>query len=199
MRRTIVGLMMFAGMVISGPVVAGALEDGEADYRRGEFLGAYSKWRRLADGGDPAAQFRIAQMYYRGTGVPRDYAEASKWCRRAAEQGEAPAQLMLGYMYDKGLGVPQHFAEAFEWYRRAADQGDPVAQGNLGNMYFEGRGVARSYVQAHLYWNLAASRLPASAVEERRAAAKNRDGVVRMMTPAQVAEAQRLAREWRPK
>jgi hypothetical protein len=32
--------MMFAGLVLSGPAAAGTLEDGEADYRRGEFLGA---------------------------------------------------------------------------------------------------------------------------------------------------------------
>jgi len=189
---------MFAGLVLSGPAAAGTLEGGEADYRRGEFLGAYSKWRSLADGVDQVAQFKISQMYW-GIGVPRDYGEAVKRCRRAPEEGEAPAQLMLGYMCDKGQGVPQHFAEAFKRYRKAADQATPVAQGNLGNMYFEGCGVARDYVQAHLYWNLAASRLPASALEERRTAAKNRDGVVRMMTPAQVAEAQRLAREWNPK
>jgi TPR repeat protein len=76
------------------------------------------------------------------------------------------------------------------WYRKAADQGVIDAQFNLGIMYVYGSGV-QDYVQAHMWWNLA-------AVSGDEDAIKNRDKVAKKMTPAQIAEAQKLAREWKP-
>lgn len=52
---------------------------------------------------------------------------------------------------------------------------------------------------AHMWYNLAASRFPASEKKEQETAATNRETVASMMTSAQIAEAQRLARESRPK
>ncbi len=72
-----------------------------------------------------------------------------------------------------------------------------VAQYNLGFMYRKGQGVTQDYAQAHMWYNLAASRLPPG--ENRDKAVKNRDDVAKRMTPAQIAEAQKLAREWKPK
>ncbi len=84
-----------------------------------------------------------------------------------------------------------------KWYRKAAEQGNDSAQFNLGVMYTKGRGVPQDYVQAHMWYNLAAAGSPPG--EDRDSAAKNRDIVAERMTPAQIAEAQRLAREWKPK
>jgi TPR repeat protein len=83
-------------------------------------------------------------------------------------------------------------AEAMRWWRRAAEQGLAEAQTNLGNMYNNGEGVPQDSVLAHMWLNLAA----AQGQEE---AKTNRDIVAKRMTPAQLAEAQRLAREWKPK
>ncbi|MGA3098963.1 MAG: hypothetical protein ABSF25_21105 [Bryobacteraceae bacterium] len=58
-----------------------------------------SETRRLAEQGDAEAQDTLAYAYYRGQGVPQDYAEAAKWYRKAAEQGEAVAQHSLGTLY----------------------------------------------------------------------------------------------------
>ena len=77
------------------------------------------------------------------------------------------------------------------WYAKAAAQGDAEAQVNLGVMYAEGQGVVQDYVQAHMWYNLAASQ----GVDTAR---KNRVSIERRMTPQQIAEAQRLAREWKP-
>lgn len=123
-----------------------------------------------------------------------DYAEALKLWRPLAEQGNAYAQYNLGFMYEHGRGVAQDYAEAVRWYRLAAEQGEAHAQNNLGLIYEYGRGVPQDYVQAHKWYNLAASRYPGPD----GLAVKNRDGVAAKMTPAQIAEAQRLAREWRP-
>jgi TPR repeat protein len=66
-------------------------------------------------------------------------------------------------------------------------------------MYAKGEGVPQDYVQAHKWFNLAASRFPASEKENRDKAVENRDRIAAKMTPAQIAEAQKLAREWKPK
>lgn len=66
-------------------------------------------------------------------------------------------------------------------------------------MYYYGPGVPQDYVEAHKWYNLAAARFSAAEAEQRESAVKNRDIIAAKMTPAQIAEAQRLAREWKPK
>ena len=118
-----------------------------------------------------------------------DYATALREWRPLANQGHANAQYNLGTMYDKGQGVPQDYAAAVKWYRKAANQGNDAAQSNLGYMYAKGQGVVQDYVRAHMWFNIAASRGNKSVVE-------NRDIVAKKMPPAQIAEAQRMARDW---
>ena len=115
--------------------------------------------------------------------------------RTKAEQGDAAAQTALGVRYAEGRGVPQDDKEAVRWYRLAADQGYANAQNNLGLMYEEGQGVPQNRSQAHIWFNLAASDLIG---EDRERAVRNRDRVAKEMTSEQIAEAQRLAREWKP-
>ena len=88
---------------------------------------------------------------------------------------------------------------AAKWSRFAAEQGYTKAQHYLGLLYAAGRGIPKNFVQAHKWFNLTASRFPASKAKERDDAVKNRDLIASKMTPAQIAKAQRLAREWRPK
>ncbi len=73
--------------------------------------------------------------------------------------------------------------------RVKADQGDAKAQSNLGMMYALGQGVIQSKVMAHMYWNIA-------AVSGDEDAIKYRGIVEKEMTATQLAEAQKLAREW---
>ncbi len=84
------------------------------------------------------------------------------------------------------------YDEAATWHRRAAEQGYADGQFNLGLKYANGEGVPQDFVQAHMWFNLAGA-------QGRIQAAKNRDIVAKSMTPAQIAEAQKLAREWKPK
>ena len=138
------------------------------------------------------AQTNLGLMYADGEGVPKDYAEAVKWFRMAAEQGHVHAQYNLGVLYSEGRGVGQDYVEAAKWYRKAAEQGSVDAQYNLGAMYAQGQGVRQDFVQAHIQFSLAAA-----AGSE--GAQKNRDMVANNMTPDQIVEAQRLAREWMEK
>ena len=109
--------------------------------------------------------------------------------RPLTEEGDVRAQFILGYMYDNGEGVPEDDVEAVRWYRLAAEQGYASAQYNLGYMYANGEGVPEDYVLAYMWWNLAA----AQGVEDARG---NKDLVEQEMTREQIAEGQRLSREW---
>ena len=66
-------------------------------------------------------------------------------------------------------------------------------------MYAIGNGVPKDYVLAYIWSNLASTRDPASEKEKRDKAEKIRNIPTSKLTPAQIAEAQRLAREWKPK
>jgi TPR repeat protein len=175
----------------------GGFNEGVAAYNRGDYPTAYREFLPLAQRGDARAQANVGRLYHEGHGVPQDYAEAVKWFRKAADQGYTGSQFQLGSLYYQGHGVPRDYAEAVKWYRKAAEQGDDGAQAMLGTMYARGEGVPQDYVQAHMWINLAASQSPPG--ELHKEAVKWRDSIAARMTPAQIAEAQRLAREWKPK
>ena len=181
---------------LTAPAWAG-FDEAAAAYRRGDYATAIRELRPLAKQGDAKAQFNLGVVYERGQGVPQDYAEAVKWYRKAAEQGHDYAQNNLGTMYKFGLGVPQDYAKAVKWYRKAAEQGHADAQYNLGVMYGKGQGVPQDYVQAHMWLNLAVSRYAPG--EDRDRAVRNRDRNAIWLTPAQISEAPKLAREWKQK
>ncbi len=148
------------------------------------------KWyRKAADQGDPMAQYNLGVCYARGHGVLQDYAEAVKWYRKAADQGELAAQYNLGMCCHDGHGVAQNYAEAVKWFQKAAEQGDASAQYNLGFMYGEGHGVPQEYVEAYKWYSLAALQNETNAI-------RNRAIIALSMTPLQIAEGQRLAREF---
>ncbi len=187
MKRILVALLL---LTLAAPAWAG-WDEGVAAYERGDYATALREFQVLAEQGHAKAQYNLGLMYDNGQGVTQDYVEAVKWYRKADAQDHATAQFNLGFMYDDGQGVPQDYAEAVKWYRRAAEQGHAKAQNNLGLMYDDGQGVPQDYVEAHMWYNLAASGLPPG--EDR---AKNQDIVAKLMTPAQISEAQRLASEW---
>jgi hypothetical protein len=118
----------------------------------------------------------------------KDYATALREWRPLAERGHARSQVNLGWMYYLGQGVTKDYKTAVKWDRLAAEQKNARAQNYLGIMYYRGEGVIRDYVLAHMWWNIAASQ----GVEE---AKKNRAIVEKTMTPADISNAQKLARE----
>ena len=182
----VTALVGFAALAYAG------LDDAVSAYEKGDYARAYEEFKVLAEQGNADAQCRLGTQYAEGHGVPKDYVQALKWYRKAAEQGHARAQYHLGVMFDTGEGVPQDYGQAIKWYRKAAEHGLAVAQSNLGAMYGLGLGVPQDYVQAHMWFDLAASQ----GYSEGQ---KGMDLVTNEMTPAQIAEAKRLAREWKPK
>ena len=76
------------------------------------------------------------------------------------------------------------------WFRKAAEEGNVFAQHALGVLYVKGEGVPQDYVQAHMWFSLSAAQ---------GGGTNNQDIIAARMTPPQIAEAQKLAREWKPK
>ncbi|MFL4978639.1 MAG: tetratricopeptide repeat protein [Xanthobacteraceae bacterium] len=167
-----------------------------AAYEKGYLACALRLAEPLAEKGDARAQSLLGLIYYIGRGAMRDDAKAVTWLRLAADQGDAAAQFRLGLMYSEGQGVPQDHAEAARWYRLAADQRYPQAQYNLGLLYAKGEGVEQDNAMAHMWFNLAVAQFPASDARNRTAALNSRDVVANKLTRQQIAEAQKLAREW---
>jgi uncharacterized protein len=100
------------------------------------------------------------------------------------------SQYNLGVAYEKGLGVSKDNNEAAKFYRKAAEQGIAKAQLNLAIQYVSGTGVIRDYVQAYMWFNLAAK---GGEINGK----KGIDIVSKGMTSSQIAEAERLSKEWK--
>lgn len=104
-----------------------------------------------AEKGDVKSQYNLAQCYYHGWGVEKDYAQAVNWYRKAAMEGFSGAQYNLGTCYYFGEGTPKDAKLAVHWFKKAAQQGDAWAMNNLGQCYFLGDGTDTDYGQA-VYW-----------------------------------------------
>ena len=84
--------------------------------------------RKLAEEGDPAAQFAMGARYATGEGVGQNYSEAVRWFSKAGEQGHVVAQATLGAYYWAGRGVPQDLTKAYFWSVLAQAGGDEASE-----------------------------------------------------------------------
>jgi hypothetical protein len=84
--------------------------------------------RKVAEQGDPAAQFSLGARYATGEEVKQDYTEAVRWFTLAAEQGHILAQATLGAYYWAGRGVPQDLTKAYYWSVLAQAGGDQASK-----------------------------------------------------------------------
>ena len=192
--------MLAAGQ---GAAFADAFDDAMAASKRRDFASLERILLPLAESGDLRAQISIANLYVSARVWPKQWVEAAKWYRRAAEQGSAAAQQQLADMYLRRQGVPFSPEEAAKWYRRAASQGSHYhSQYELSRMYAEGWGVPRDYVAAYMWLSVAIDNGYHSGRGGRWRSSGGRGELgtlARYMTAAQVAEAQKMASEWKPR
>ena len=162
------------------------------------------RFRKLAQEGNQHYQYLLGRAYEGGVvGVPQEYGEAVRWYRKSAIQGNGMAQMALGMMYFDGKGVTRSHQTAFTWLKPAAEQGEPLAQVTLATMYEAGDGVPQDVIQAHMWFSVAAAsfsdtRNPSFA-GLREVATMAREMLGERMTQDQIAEAQKLAKEWSSK
>lgn len=164
------------------------------DYKKAAYW-----YQKAAKHSDALGQRNLGSLYYRGLGVPQDSAQAEHWLRKAAEQGYADAQYLLGGLYLRG--VPKDFGQMHDWLRKTFEEGSDAAAAQyreaerLGGLYLpEKKDVFQAY-----FWltvGLETGRhdpLPPVGAELARKEAAN------LLTPAQIEEANKLAREWKTK
>jgi len=151
----------------------------------GAHTASESDWQTLAK-----CVFTLTPLLYsKGEAVPQDYERARTGAETPPAEGDFDAGDAEYFQGD--------YATAVREWRPLAEQGHAKAQFYLGVMYGFGQCVPRDYVQAHMWFNVAASRHPPG--RDRDLAVRNRDIYAKLMTPAQISEAQKLAREWKPK
>jgi len=124
--------------------------------KSGEVL-AMVKLEDAAQGGNPAAQYKLAQMYMSGDHVPKNLQKAVSLYRSSADRGYAASQYEMGVFYENGRGTEQNLIRAFEWYKKAAEQGNANAQNNLGTLYMQGKAVRQDIILGMVWFNVAAS------------------------------------------
>ena len=183
--------LVLSVVCLTAPVWAD-FKAGVDAYHRGDYATAMRELRPLAEQGDATAQYNLGLLYANGQGMPQDDAQAGKWYAKAALQGHAKAQVDLGALCIKGQDIPQDYTMASSLCRLAADQGNALAQVKLGRMYERGKGVPRDFVWANMWYSLAAA-------NGEEFGAELRDALAKRMVPSQIAEAHKLAREWKPK
>ena len=149
-----IALLLGSAVLICGAAIVWHFARVRASQRK---LTDEAKMYRLrAEHGDADAQYHLAGMFYRGQGVPQNYAAAADLYRKAADQGNAKAEYGLAFMYYEGKGVPRDSVAAVSWCRRAAEQGYGKAQDALGSTYYEGKDLAQNYATAADWYRKAA-------------------------------------------
>lgn len=100
----------------------------------------------------------MAQKYYWGKEVKRDYAKALKLYTEAASLGDTEAQYIAGGMYYKGLGTNKNLNYAFSLLHGAAIKGNstPESQKILGQFFLTGKSIPRNYAEALKWYTLSA-------------------------------------------
>lgn len=162
------------------------LAEGPArDYR-----GAIQMFEKAGD--MPAAQFRLALLYERGQGAPKNPALARSLYQKAAERGHVRAMHNLGVLYADGVDGRADYAMAAEWFRRAADYGLRDSQYNLATLTARGLGVEKRPATAYTWFALAAMQGDAEA-------ARQRDEIGRTLDSASLKGAKAAAENFRPK
>lgn len=166
--------------------------DRDIDVVPEDMVKTIERYTKAAEQGDASAQYNLGRSYSNGNGVPKDIEKAIEWFTKAARQGYIDAQLVLGFSYYGGNDVPKDYTKALKWFQAAAEQGDSVGQQFLGFMYQRGEAVPQNFVQAYAWFSLASAGGMHTARE-------TQGRLEQKMTREQIAEAQRIAADFRPK
>ena len=99
---------------------------------------SYEQALKLAEEGDGASMYRLAEMYYEGVQTDKDVKQALRWFRESAKAEYVPAMLRMMQFYRDGEQVKQNFQLSMSWVKKAAATGDPRGQFALADAYIYG-------------------------------------------------------------
>jgi cell division septation protein DedD len=148
-----IAILACASLFMAAPAAAQSVKAGIEAWQRGDYVGAVSIWRPLAEAGDPDASFNLGQAYRMGRGVLVDLSSAQTWLQRAAEKGHVDAQTTLGLLlFQNGNQV-----EGLRWLKGSAEKGDARAMLVFGTALFNGDSIAQDPVLGYAYVSRAAA------------------------------------------
>ena len=131
--------------------------------------GARERLKRLADAGDPFAQFSYGTLFdpvFKLTDFP-DINTALEWYLKAANQGHTNAQMAYGWRYFYGeAGLKVDYDKGFPWLLKAAQQGALTAQRAVGEAYRDGHGTTADLATSLKWFRAAADKGDAYSQEE---------------------------------
>lgn len=118
-----------------------------------------------------------------------------------AEAGDARAQCNLGILYgngldDNGYAVEGDRPQAIKWLLAAAEQGLPRAQVELAEVYANAPDISGSHAAACGWFLVAALGLRGVHLQRAQSGYQR---IAAHLTPGEIAEARRFARDWTPK
>jgi TPR repeat protein len=145
----------------------GQLQLAQQDYQTGDYQEALALFSKLANGGDPLAEYWLAHMTELGIGTTKDAARAVDLYGKAAAQGNVAAQTRLGEIYLDGNIVPPDFPAARTNLEKAAVQGNARAALLLGQIYRLGLGTPSDLPESFAWLEVATLENNALARHER--------------------------------
>ncbi|MCW9047028.1 MAG: hypothetical protein OQK46_03025 [Gammaproteobacteria bacterium] len=120
--------------------------------------GIFDFQQKLADNGNPQAQYKLAAMYESGRGVAKDISKAKDWYQKAAANNYKPAKHRLTYLEVKRSGFKASHKPWLKDLSADSRKGDLEAMYMLGEMHENGTGVKRNLKQARSYYKAASTR-----------------------------------------
>ena len=147
-------------------------QKGLTAYKSGDYATALREWKPLAEQGNADAAHLIGQIYRNGKGVPRDQKIAYKWFRLSAEEGNAIGAMYLAEQYLGKGGVEENFVSGYVWALISLDSATKVVESKKNVLFLK---IYQSIIDKHFPFV--------------------NKGIKEELTPAQIADAQIVARE----
>jgi len=136
-------ILFFLGSFISQVYIANAAETAPFGQR------VFAMQKKLAEKGNPLAQYKLGTFYECGISVKPNMEEALKWYKKASAKGHKSAANRMVFIEIKTQGYRE--ADHAEWLQRIKNE---AASGNmhsiilLGQLYHRGLGVKQDYAKA---------------------------------------------------
>jgi len=110
---------------------------------------------KLAEQGNPEAQYIVGEMYEKGSGVTKNKTKALHWFEKSAAQGHKKSGYKLLYLEIQSNGLNDFTKTQLGALRKEAASGNEDAQYYLGKMYAAGVGMPKSLNNALTWLNKA--------------------------------------------
>lgn len=120
--------------------------------------GIFEFQQKLANNGNPQAQYKLAEMYENGRGAAKDVNKAKDWYKKSAANNYKPAKHRLTYLEVKSGGFKASHKPWLKDLSADAKKGDVEAMFLLGEMYESGTGIKKNLKQAKAYYKAASTK-----------------------------------------